>query len=232
MGLLNLNVNMPGDVGIIPRRVQMLTTDNLATITTAAYLNSTNLQGQAINQTDIFDVIYNYNVSTRQGVYIELQPAIAAAVITLNEVPTVGNVTLPVVNNDLAVFDGTTGQLKDGGALGTAGVKAASDNSKATVASVSAATVSGNLLKAADVAGTVADQGLALKSVAKAAAAGGSATQAFTDAFCTTASVVVGNWVTQANAVEVLTIVPSNGGFTVLSSGDAGAGTFSYIITK
>ncbi len=70
------------------------------------------------------------------------------------------------------------------------------------------------------------------KSVAAAAAAGGAAAQSFTDAFCTSTSTVVGNWNTQANAVSVLKIVPGTGSFVVTSSGDAGVGTFGYIITK
>lgn len=71
-----------------------------------------------------------------------------------------------------------------------------------------------------------------MKSVAGAAAAGGAAAQSFTDAFCTSGSNVIGNWNTQANAVSVLKIVPGNGSFVVTSSGDAGVGTFNYIITK
>ncbi len=70
------------------------------------------------------------------------------------------------------------------------------------------------------------------KYVAAAAAAGGAAAQSFTDAFCTSVSVVVGNWVTQANAASVLKIVPGNGSFVVTSDADAGVGTFSYSITK
>lgn len=73
---------------------------------------------------------------------------------------------------------------------------------------------------------------LNIKAVHAAAAAGGAAAQSFTDAFCTASSVVVGNWVTQANAASVLKIVPSSGSFVVTSSADAGVGTFSYIITK
>ena len=71
-----------------------------------------------------------------------------------------------------------------------------------------------------------------MKAVAAAAAAGGAAAQSFTDTFCTTGSSVIGNWNTQANAVSVLKIVPGNGSFVVTSSGDAGVGTFNYIITK
>lgn len=78
----------------------------------------------------------------------------------------------------------------------------------------------------------VATSAIRMKSVAGAAAAGGAAAQSFTDTFCTSGSNVVGNWNTQANAVSVLKIVPGNGSFVVTSSGDAGVGTFNYIITK
>jgi hypothetical protein len=71
-----------------------------------------------------------------------------------------------------------------------------------------------------------------MKAVQAAAAAGGAAAQSFTDTFCTSTSVVVGNWVTQANAAAVNKIVPGNGSFIVTSTADAGVGTFSYIITK
>lgn len=71
-----------------------------------------------------------------------------------------------------------------------------------------------------------------LKSVFGAAAAGGAAAQSFTDAFCTAGSVVIGNWVTQANAAQVVKIVPGAGSFVVTSTADAGVGTFSYIIQK
>lgn len=78
----------------------------------------------------------------------------------------------------------------------------------------------------------VATSAIRMKSVAGAAAAGGAAAQSFTDAFCTSASNIIGNWNTQANAASVLKIVPGNGSFVVTSSADAGVGTFNYIITK
>lgn len=78
----------------------------------------------------------------------------------------------------------------------------------------------------------VATTPIRMKAVDAAAAAGGAAAQSFTDAFCTSTSVVIGNWVTQTNAVEVVKIVPGNGSFVVTSTADAGAGTFSYLIIK
>ena len=162
MGILNLNVNTPGDVGIVPRRVQLLTTDNLATISAAKYLNPQNLQGQAINQTDIFDVIYSYNVSTRQGSYVEMQPAIVNSVITLAPVPSIGNVTLPVVSGDFAVYDGTSGKIKDAGYL-------PSDAAKTVVAMMNAAVTTNHIAQYADTAGTLKDGGVLGTAAAKAA---------------------------------------------------------------
>jgi len=78
----------------------------------------------------------------------------------------------------------------------------------------------------------VATAAIRMKSVAGAAAAGGAAAQSFTDTFCTSGSNVIGNWNTQANPVSVLKIVPGNGSFVVTSSGDAGVGTFNYVIIK
>lgn len=78
----------------------------------------------------------------------------------------------------------------------------------------------------------VATTPIRMKAVAAAAAAGGAAAQSFTDTFCTSGSVVIGNWVTQTTPAEVIKIVPGNGSFVVTSTADAGVGTFSYIITK
>lgn len=119
-------------------------------------------------------------------------------------------------------------------AMGQASVVSIPDPGTATAnfAIAPAALVNGNLVKASGTAGLVADQGFSMKSVAGAAAAGGAAAQSFTDAFCSSGSVVAGNWVTQANAGQVIKIVPGNGSFVVTSTTDIGVGTFSYIITK
>jgi hypothetical protein len=267
-----VNVYTTGLVGdqVSPRRCTMLTTQNLAAITAAGFLNGQNAGGSPILPTDIFDVIYSYNDATKQGTYGVFQVSYSSVTgFSLVLWGNPGDVLLPVVNGDFAIFNGITGQIKDagysptnaaktkvvmlnaaptinhvaiftaadgtvgdGGVLGTAAAKAASNNADAGVASVPASVVSGNLAKFSDTAGTLADQGIAFKSVAGAAAAGGSAAQSFTDAFCTSGSCVVGNWNTQANAESVLKIVPGNGSFVVTSTGDAGVGTFNYIITK
>ncbi len=78
----------------------------------------------------------------------------------------------------------------------------------------------------------VATGAVRMKMVSAAAAAGGSATQNIVDAFCTAGSVVIGFWNTSANAVSIQKIVPGAGSFNVISSADAGVGTFNYMIFK
>jgi hypothetical protein len=366
MGIISSTFGLMGQDGITPRRVQLVTTDNLATITTAGYLTEQGVNPSFIYPTDIFDVIFNYNVNTTVGSYIELLPTIVHGVITLNAASS--TVTLPTITDHIAVYSNTAGGLTEdaanainggniqAGLSGTAGVlssypstaskghltlaavantgntittisnaamgqasvvsipdpgvatskfvltdsagvqhittgslsvdlgniaagssghagtissfpgtaskgsliMAAVNNTGNTTTTISnaamgqasvisipdpagatadfvlapSALVSGNLVKASGTAGLIVDQGFAMKSVAAAAAAGGAAAQSFTDAFCTTGSVVIGNWVTQTTPEQVVTIVPGNGSFIVTSTGDAGAGTFSYIITK
>ena len=71
MGIIAINVNTTGLIGqqIEPRRCTMITTDNLATITTAGYLNNQNLFGNTILPTDIFDILYSFNQQTQVGTY-------------------------------------------------------------------------------------------------------------------------------------------------------------------
>lgn len=71
-----------------------------------------------------------------------------------------------------------------------------------------------------------------LKFVAAAVVAGGSAANTITDAFATTGSVIIGNWVTQTNPAQVIKIAPANGSFVVTSTADPGSSTFSYFIMK
>lgn len=330
MSIISFNVFTTGLVGqtVNPRRCTMVTTDSLATITTAGYLNNQNKLGNQILPTDIFEVLYSFNEQTQSGTYGIFQVTYSSSTgFTLNIWENPGNVLLPVVSGDFAVFNGTSGQIKDAGysasnpaltkvsmfsgtsaanalavfadtagslkpasttatlgfslnvtgtVTGSTGLVATTGNVTATAGNIVAGNAAGGnnaelqlfpttaamgSLRwiAADNAGdftvdftnashaqatvyTVADIGAAtggipvstapikVKSVAAAAAAGGSAAQSFTDAFCTSSSNVIGNWNTQANAASVLTIVPGNGSFVVTSTADAGVGTFNYVI--
>ncbi len=270
-----------GLVGVQPQIIYIDTSDTVAQVTTAGYLNSSISQGFTYN-TKQMALIYTTDAGP-DWYEITINPA---GVITL--VPSVnpGNVLLPVGINRIASFTNAAGQIGDVAATinhlgsiaaGTSGapgtfisfpaaaasgtlIVAASNNVNAfnstiTNTAIGQATVyalpdaananarilvgatatpftADHIMVASGTGGLVADAGYQMKTVAGAAAAGGAAAQSFVDAFCTTASNVVGNWNTQANAASVLKIVPGNGSFVVTSSADAGVGTFNYIITK
>src|SRR5580692_2169690 len=84
MSILSINIGTTGLVGssVNPRRCTMTSTDNLSTILGAGYINQKVL-GDAILPTDIFEVIYNYNISTGSGDEETFQVSISNGVITL-----------------------------------------------------------------------------------------------------------------------------------------------------
>lgn len=115
MGIVSVTTDVTGQIGVNPRRVKVVTTDNLATVTTAAYFNSITLQGQTLYPTDFIDIVYSYNPQTNSGTDSVLNLTFANGIITAVQSVDAGNVLLPVVSGNFAVFSGTTGQIKDSG---------------------------------------------------------------------------------------------------------------------
>jgi len=156
MSILSINVNVSGLVGqtVNPRRNTMVTTSNLATITAAGFLNAQNSSGNIILPTDIFEVLYNFNPQTQVGTYGIFQVTYNQATgfqLVIWDNP--GNVLLPVVAGDFAVFNGTTGQIADAGYLPT--------NAALTrIVMQSGASVIGDIPKYNDITGTLVDSGL------------------------------------------------------------------------
>lgn len=151
MGIIAINVNTTGLVGqtINPRRCTIITTDNLATITAAGYLNNQNILGNPILPTDIFDILYSFNEATKVGVYGIFQVNYSSSTgFTLNIWENPGNVLLPVVSGDFAVFTGTAGQIKDAG-------YSASNPALAIVSMFSGTSAANALAVFADAAGTL-----------------------------------------------------------------------------
>lgn len=215
---------IPNVVGVNPQTqgfptvIYIQTNDTAATVVVTGYLNKSKKIYGSVYTNDQMALVY----TTDRGV-IWLQVRISGANTSLayaNDEAAGVSYTGTLTAGNLVKVNNASGIIEDAGIVATA------------VATYTGATVVGNLVKASSIAGQIADQGVAFKSVAGAAAAGGAAAQSFTDAFCTSASCVVGNWNTQANAASVLKIVPGNGSFVVTSSADAGVGTFNYIITK
>lgn len=116
MSIIAINTKTTGLVGeqIEPRRCTMITTDNLATITTAGYLNNQNVNNGPILPTDVFEILYDFNTSTKQGTFGIFQVNYSNGNFTLNNWENPGNVLLPVTDGNVAIFNGTSGQIKNG----------------------------------------------------------------------------------------------------------------------
>lgn len=122
MTLLSLVRVNTGSVNVQPGDVRMISTDSLATITTPNYiLNGTNSPAQVIglSPADEITALYNYNALTGLGTFGTFQAVLASGIYTLNAIVSPGDVLLPVVSGDVAIFNGTTGQIKDSTILAT-----------------------------------------------------------------------------------------------------------------
>jgi hypothetical protein len=225
------------NIGQAPRRVKIVSTDNFATVTASGYLNSTNLQGNIILPTDFIDMVYSYSSSTNSGVNQVFLPSINATnIITLNLYVNSGNVLLPVTNGDVAVFNGTSGQIKDGGALGQAAFKAVTDNSQTAVASFNPTnpfSTSGNTLAVFTNAanGTIQSSGLGLFTIQPSSFGGGSTSNAFTfTGMTSSAKWVWASLLSATNNVAITKVVPGTNIVTISFTADPGAGTNVNII--
>ena len=150
MGILQIPTLLAAQNGIIPSTKKMTTTDSLATITTAGYLNSVDLQSNPISPSDVLEVLYSYNVNTKSGTFGIFTVSISNGVITLTQWANPGDVLLPVVSGDFAVFNGTTGQIKDAGYI-------PSNAAKTNVVMANGATIVNHIAAYADTAGTITE---------------------------------------------------------------------------
>ena len=109
---------IPMTVGEFPQLKFALFGDNLAAITTAGYLNSSNLAAAApIGNQDIIFALYSYSQQTTSGTFAILTASVSGATgqITLSQWADAANVVLPVVSGNVASFSGTAGQIADAG---------------------------------------------------------------------------------------------------------------------
>lgn len=153
MAILNIVTNKPGNIGVVPRRIEVLSTDDRDTIIEAGYLsNSTFNQVNVIYPTDIVDMTYSYNSATGTGTYEEFTVTFSGGVITLTSAVDPDIVLLPVVSGDFSVFNGTTGQMKDAGYSPT-------NAAKTKVIMANGATVANHIMVSTDTAGTSGNVG-------------------------------------------------------------------------
>lgn len=169
MAILQMTTDVAGQINVNPRRVKIISTDNLATVTATGYLNNQNLFGNTIYPSDIIDMYYGWNTQTKTGTYevFTVSMALSNGVMNINLVAWTnpGDVLLPVVSGNFAVFNGATGQIKDAGYL-------PSNVAKTNVVMATAATVTNNLVKATDTAGTIGDAGIVAANVVTNVTAG------------------------------------------------------------
>ena len=147
--IYQLPIQQPAMVGVFPNQKFAVFGDNLATITTAGYLNQVNLESNPIASTDILQVLYSFNNVTNVGTYGVFTVSISnSGVITLVAAVSPGDVLLPVVANHIAQFNGTTGQIYDGSAPAVHGgnIQAGLSGTAGTLASFPATASKGSLL--------------------------------------------------------------------------------------
>lgn len=159
MGILSTTFETAGQVGAHPRRVKIVTTDNLATVTTAGYLNNQSLVPNQFYPTDIVDMTYSFNESSGVGTYDTFTLSISNGQITLSAFVSPSDVDLPVKDNHMAVFDGTSGKIKDDAATAINGgnIQAGLSGTAGKVTSFPATAAKGSLsLEAVDNTGDTA----------------------------------------------------------------------------
>ncbi|MFA6080750.1 MAG: hypothetical protein WC753_04740 [Candidatus Gracilibacteria bacterium] len=229
MAIVQFNTLTPGLVGVNPRTLQLLTTDNLATVTAAGYLNRQGnvLQGIALYPTDIINCIYSYDAASNDGTFAIFQPDIAANnQITLNAWENPGNVLLPVVDGDFANFNGTTGQIKDDGFL-------PSDAAKTRVVMASAAVLANHIACFSDVNGTVNDDAATAINGGniEAGLSGTAGTLASYPATAARGKLIVAGVANTGNT-NVTVSNAAHGQATVVSIPDGGQATANFILSE
>ena len=151
MGVIQFPTAIPATVGTLPPLKMMITTDSLATLTTAGYLNTGNVDAAApLSNGDVIMCLYSYNVNTKNGTLGIFTVTIAGSngSITLTSWANPGDVLLPVVANNIAQFNGTTGQIYDGSAPAVHGgnIQAGLSGTAGTLASFPATASKGSLI--------------------------------------------------------------------------------------
>lgn len=189
-GIKQLPTQLAGQVGVLPNQKFAVFYDNLATITTAGYLNQVDLQSNPIGTTDILQVLYSFNDVTQTGTYETFTVSISGAgVITLVQSSQAGEVTLPTIANHIATFTNTAGGISEDPATAISGgnIQAGLDATAGTLISYPSTTVSGKLI----VAAVNNSSGNFNTTISNAAAIGQSQVISIPDSGATTANAII-----------------------------------------
>jgi hypothetical protein len=237
--IYQLPTPLAGTVGILPVQKYMVVGDNLATVTTAGYLNSVNLESYPLANTDIINALYSYNPVTTVGTYEQFSVSISNGVITLVALSNAGEVTLPTIANHIATYTNTAGHLSEDAATAINGgnIQAGLSGTAGTLASFPATASKGALV----IAG-VANTGNTLTTISNAAM-GQASVVSIPDPGAATAKFLLDsgtNTMAAGSSIILAKVNAAESGNAVTASGNSGvittssltaAGGTSYAIT-
>lgn len=115
MAVLQYPIAIPATVGTLPSLKFMATTDDLTTVVTPGYLNSSNIDaGNPIAKTDVIMALVSFDTRFQTGIFdIFVVDITVTGVITLSLWKNPG-VILPVIPGHIAQFFDTSGTIYDG----------------------------------------------------------------------------------------------------------------------
>lgn len=151
MGVIQYPTPIPATVGNKPNLRFMTTTDNLATITTAGYLNTVNMDtATPLSNNDVILCLYSYNTNTQTGSFAILTVSISTSngSITLANWGDSGGVVLPTIANHIATYTNTSGTLSQDSttAINGGNIQAGLSGTAGTLASFPSTASKGSLV--------------------------------------------------------------------------------------
>jgi len=113
--IYQLPTPVPGTVGVFPSQKFCLFGDDLATVTTAGYLNQADLESFPISETDILFAFYNYDLVSQSGDYAVFTVSISGSnVITLSQAGEAGSGTVNSSTANYMAYYAATGDTVSG----------------------------------------------------------------------------------------------------------------------
>lgn len=153
MGVLQFPVAIPATNGNLPSLRFMISTDNLATVTSPGYLNSSNAESAApLSNNDVIMALYGYNTQITTGTFSIFTVGMNSNTgVTLAEWTSPGNAVLPTTPGYFASFSNSTGTVTSapGSATQPGNISAGLSGVSGSVSSFPAAANTGSLVLAA-----------------------------------------------------------------------------------
>lgn len=146
MPILNIDMGVTGQAGLVPQEIYIETSDTLAEVTAAGYLNKAKQNGYAFANNQIAHV-YGIDFNNGEPGCLDFQVGISpSGVVTLSGASE-GGVELPVIANHIAVFKNTDGTIGDDAATAINGgnIQAGLSGTAGHVASFPAIAARGSL---------------------------------------------------------------------------------------